>query len=321
MARQFVAFFLLVFSSLVIVFGGYNCSQQQLLPPTQEGSTPILVVDDDDENDWGRPENLRDRDNKNDTSNKGCKRRQYQQFVGKWGASVLVDLSERGLKDFRMGRESNYGVKCPRIFLDMERVEGSSSTIYEGVLRITFEDTAADGQRGIIPFLHVSGDSSQDNRFNTWQGDWRAGSQGDPNVNFVAIFESADDDKPGTPSLVSALILRISTVRRVEVGDGARQALKGAGSVWFKMFRQFRRKEDVCYREGGYAHLAPRTISLPNKRCWFVDRGPYSCLPKGIGTLNSFNLRGELTCYKKLLDFEYLDVHRAFNLKSDQQHP
>lgn len=320
MARQFVAFFLLVFSSLVIVFGGYNCSQQLL--PVQPDKTPIPVADDGGgDDDWGEPQHVPDRGEEDSSSKKGCKSRQYQDLVGKWGASVLVDLSERRLRDLRLGRESNYGVRCPRIFLDMEKVSGGAA--YGGTLRITFEDTTYGGQKSIFPMPYLSGDSPQDNRFNTWRGDWKQGSRDPPVVNFSAIFESDfyDPERPDIPPLVAAVILRISKVRRVEIADGSRQALKGAGSVWFRMFRQFRSKQDVCHRQGGYAYLAQRTIPLPNKRCWLLDRGPYSCLPKGIGTLGSFNLSGSLTCYNKLLDFEYLDIHRAFNLESDQNHP
>ena len=151
-----------------------------------------------------------------------------------------------------------------------------------------------------------SGDTVKDSRFNTWEGDWKA-----PDVNFAAIFETDN----------SAVILRINEVKRMGAVDG-KPTYKGYGEVWFKMFKlYYKQKGDNCYSQGGYIAHAPVKPPVPTKRCWFLDVGPYSCLPKGIRTIKSFNLRGDLTCYKKLGEFGYLDIHEAFNLDSDEDHP
>ena len=185
----------------------------------------------------------------------------------------------------------------------MEKIEDRS--IYEGSFSIAYEDTGYSGQREIVLYPYDSGNAVEENQFNAWEGDWKA-----PDVNFAAVFETDN----------SAAILRINKVKRDGTVDG-KPVYKGAGEVWFKMFKTFVSKEDRCYTQGGYIAHAPVKPLVPAKRCWFLDVGPYSCLPKGIWTIKDFSLRSELPCYKKLGEFGYLDIHEAFDLDSDEEHP
>ena len=192
-------------------------------------------------------------------------------------------MNYRNLRDFLQGQEPNYELGCPRIFLNMEKIEGTNP-VYEGSFSIAYEDTSYSGQRELVVYPYDSGNAIADNKFNTWEGSWRT-----PSVDFAAIFENS----------FSAVILRINKVEHLDIADGE-LAYKGYGEVWFKMFRIFKEKGDNCYSQGGYIAHAPVKPPVPTKRCWFLDVGPYSCLPKGIRTIKSFNLRGDLTCYKKL---------------------
>ena len=302
MARNFLIFFLILFSSSVIIFGGYNCAKK--VPVNTDGTIRHPIPGDDP---FTRPEGPGDdtdpEERLPDKETGKCHRKQYRELRKKYGASAFIDLNHRNLRDFLKGQEPNYELGCPRIFLNMEKIEGKS--FYEGSFSIAYEDTGYSGQREVVLYPYDSGNAVADNKFNTWKGNWRT-----PDVDFAAIFENS----------FSAIILRIKEVEMEDVADGE-LAYKGYGEVWFKMFRIFKKKGDDCYTKGGYIAHAPVKPPSPTKRCWLLDVGPYSCLPKGIRTIKSFNLRGDRTCYKKLGEFGYLDIHEAFNLDSDEEHP
>ena len=238
----------------------------------------------------------------NPEETKKCNTPQYQEMKEQYGASAFIDLDYRNLRDFLQGQEPNDELGCPRIFLNIDKIEGTNP-VYEGSISIAYEDTGYSGQREIVLYHYDSGNAVADNKFNTWRGNnWRT-----PNMDFAAIFENS----------FSAVILRINKVEHLDIAGG-KLAYKGYGEVWFKMFRTLKEKGGNCYTQGEYITHPPL---VPAKRCWFLDIGAYSCLPKGIKTISSFNLRGDLTCYKKLGEFGYLDIHEAFNLDSGEDHP
>ena len=141
-------------------------------------------------------------------------------------------------------------------------------------------------------------------------------SSGTVETNFI----SANGEKEKAPT--SAVILRINKVEKSTSADGEpTYTYKGHGEVWFKMFRFFWDMEDVCYTKGPYIANAPRIPPPPRKKCWFLDIGVYNCQPKGLRTIESFDLRGDLPCYKKLGEFRNLDIRKAFNLSPTENHP
>ena len=164
-------------------------------------------------------------------------------------------------------------------------------------------DDPQTGRFSTIEEPYTAGESVEENQFNNWQGNWGE----NPSADFAAIFESPN----------KAIILRVTDVKKVEVRDGE-QAYKGYGSVWFKVFRMFKRKGDICYNEGGYVSYAHVRPPVRPDRCWFLSKNPYGCRPQGYE--KEVNLRGPLTCYKKLADFGYLDIHEAFG-EDDGGHP
>ena len=241
-----------------------------------------------------------------------CNTADYQEVSEKYGgASAPIDLNYQNLKDYLMNQELyRHESICPRIFLSMKKLTDTpfGFSTYKGNLIVGHSGIVYKGQAKSIA-RHTSGDTLKDNQFNTWQGDWETPAA----VDFAAIFESLPH---------SAVILHINQVKKEYPDEEGNPVYKGYGEVWFKMFRQFvGNKQDVCYREGNYAHLAPRHIPLPTKRCWFLDIGPYSCLPKGIRTIESFDLRGDRPCYKKLGEFRDLDIRKAFHVDPEENHP
>lgn len=240
--------------------------------------------------------------------------------------SAVIDLNFANLNNFLMNQRlqrvaDGYGSICPRIFLSMKKLEANTS-VYKGSFILGHEGIFYEGmEKPLVGYY--SGDTAEDNQFNTWHGNWEA-----PDVNFAAIFESSgtvetkfisvNGEKEKAP--ISAVILRINRVEKSTSTDGE-PTYKGHGEVWFKMFRLFWNREDVCYTKGPYianAHIMPPP---PRKKCWFLDMGPYSCLPRGIRTMESFDLRGDLPCYKKLGEFKDLDIRKAFNLSPEEEHP
>ena len=278
---------------------------------------------------------------------KKCNRRPHwdQQEEG-YGASAFIDLNQENLKDFSMGQDLNYEMLCLRIFLDMKKLTDSSldSPVYKGNFVVAYDyiiptqkektieyrwhapyDTyfkiiAAEGIAGTVEYN--SGETAEDNQFNTWQGNWET-----PDVNFAAIFESSKPLGSHRVFLInppetfpdSAVILNINKVEKEDTVDGE-PAYKGHGEIWFKMFRLFHHKEDVCYTKGNYISNAYLLPPVPRRKCWFLDIGPYSCLPRGIRTIESFDLRSDLPCYKKLGEFEDLDIRKAFNLSPEENY-
>ena len=312
MARRFVIVFLLLFSSLVIIFGGYNCSQQIPLQHPPGGGNPFLGGGNTNGTGGSyypgsSPGSSGSLPQEPDGD---CDRPLHRDYKEKYGAPALLKFNQNNIVDYREGHDLNYAPGCPRLFLKMDKVEGTS--VYRGSLAIAYEGEAYTGEHAgklaNLLDIYQSGSSAKDNQFNTWQGSWGSA----PSADFAAIFETFKTHK-------GAMILRITDVKKLEVRDGV-QVYKGYGSLWFKMFRAYLKGNDPCYNSGGYLTQVHTTPTERYDRCWLTTRkNPFTCRPRGIGT--AVNLRESLNCYKKLADFGYLDIHEAFSLEYDQDHP
>ena len=227
----------------------------------------------------------------------------YRNFTEEYGTSAILDFDYKNIVDYREGHEPIYEMICPRLFLKMQKEKGTS--VYKGQLTVVYlGDDPQTGRLSTIVDIYNSGDSVEENQFNNWQGSWGE----NPSADFAAIFEHPN----------KAVILRITDVKKIEVRDGE-QAYKGYGSLWYKVFRTFKRKGDICYNEGNYVSHVHRRPPIRPDRCWFLSKNPYGCRPQGYE--KAVNLRGSLTCYRKLADFGYLDIHEAFFVEDDEGHP
>ena len=156
MPRKLQISVFMAFSFAVIAFGGYHCSlraqnpQGQSYGPGQAGSPGQGGRDygdgyddpydeyGDDYGDRRRGDDDRDSRRLPQEPEEGCNRRQYRNLSGDWGASAFVRFNSSALRSYRLDRKSNFGLKCPRLYLDMNPLGGGK---YEGSLTISYEDS------------------------------------------------------------------------------------------------------------------------------------------------------------------------------------
>lgn len=335
MPRKLQISVFMAFSFAVIAFGGYHCSlraqnpQGQGYGPGGENSSGqrgrnygddgrddgrYNDYDDDYGDDYGdgdrRRAGGRD-DSLPEEPEEGCNRRQYRNLSGDWGESAYVRFNRSAIRDYRFGRESNFGLKCTRLYLDMEPAARSGKAVYEGSLIISYEDSGTIKRQ-----TFKSGRGAEENKHNYWRGrSWRADRKDNVDQKFYAIFEGRD----------AAIILKIDEVVEADVRDGDTE-FRGYGELWFKMFRNIhcpggRCERDVCYRDGNYMRFATTGASKPGARCWLLDRGPFSCKPQGVNSRSEIRLDGSLPCYSKLGEFGNLKINKAFNVDRSDDHP
>lgn len=299
--RKIPSLLLFIFASAVIISGGYQCATRV----THEGTEIIPIVN------GGNNANLDDNDlniNDDDTDSRlpeepddGCDRDQYSDFVKIYGEMGVLKF-KTNLEDYRLGREKNFGIKCPRIYLSMNRVSSDRPVKYRGQLAISYE---ADGEIRLQKYK--SGSGASENRYNSWSsGSWRA-VRGKVDKEFQAIFENEH----------LAIILKMEDVRTVDLEDGV-VAYKGAGKIYYKMFRIWSgNTNDVCYSEGTYVSQARRRPPKRN-RCWLITTGPFSCRPNGVlnprESFSDIDLTEEsFNCYSHLGNFFNVNIEEAFN--------
>lgn len=301
---------LMLFALGVVIVGGYNCSSRQVRNTTpfnlsdKFGSKTGTIADSTANpnstiNSSKTNYDYETRDNVNlpteNTNN--CRREQYSDLEDKHGAAgPLLDVSNSRIREYRLGRDTNFGVKCARVYLNLSKID-EDEKYYEGELTISYE---ADGKVNANTFR--TGRKESENLHNYWTG----GSI--RSAEFYSIFE----DSKGS------VIFFIDEIREREIHDGETQRL-AEGEVWFKIFRGFSgNRNDVCYQEGLYVDQLRQVPPRPSAPCWLVPFGPYSCSPKGIsGSNGSSTAKFKLTdekypCYKKLGNFVDLDIDEAF---------
>ena len=314
MGRKLFISVSMLFSAGVIVFGGYNCANQYEVPrggPPGPGTPPGGPTPPPDDDDPLPPEPEDDRCNRSYW-------RERNRDLG--GASAYVRTNRSNFQNFNLGRPLNFSVNCTRMALNMTRMRGKN--VFHGNLYLMYEE--GDTPRGL---KYSSGRSEKENQNNRWSGSWSANRRGLTSAKFNAIFEHDKGDM--------AVILQIDRVEEVDIGDGE-VGLRGAGSVWFKMFRTAFRfpynKSDVCLRSEGYLRDSQNKPPRPNWRCWFIPYGPYNCRPDGVDTAfnprsrqlyseKSINISGDIPCYDEFGTFERLDINKAFNVRSGDDHP
>lgn len=306
---------LMLFSLVVIIFGGYNCSTKVTYETQGLPEQKIPLDNFNNRNNISNNINSSHNDNNDDNvhlpeepGDNYCNRGTYSRLSNKHGASAFVELKSSGIfEDYRLGERANFEVKCLRVFLDMSKV--SKQSYYSGEFTLSYEDN-----NSINISVYKSGSNSE-NKHNKWVGSsWSASSRGKISKDFYAIFEHKD----------RAAILNIDEVREDDVADGKTRLL-GSGEIWVKMFRSFSGdKSDKCYKKGPYLSLSRVSPPSSNARCWLTRGGPYSCSPLGVSAagqnITDFDLEDkDYDCYDKLGEFRRLDLREAFNVDDDQR--
>lgn len=312
---------LFLLSFVVLAIGGYQCATKTMPErttapiqnepggnggwgpnPGQGGKTPYS--DDEylyppgygQDSGWNRGENLPP-----DPGNR-CARAQYRNLSGKYGEMGIFKFDSSSIEDYLLGKKTNFGLNCGKIYLDMDRLSGTSQA-YKGTLTIAFEDG-----RNVRVIKYQSGWNKKENKYNRWTGtSWSPDSNDRVSKKFYAIFEDKD----------TAIILRLEDIRVDDLRDGQIGYL-GAGDIYYKMFRMWvGDTSDVCYSKGNYARYANHPANRDG-RCWLLGTGPYSCRPNGAlapgARVTDINIRGSLKCYSRLGSFYGLDIKEAFNV-------
>ncbi len=295
MFRKVQITFLMLFSFIIIMVGGYNCSQKiytDNVDNTEGFNRPI------EENPYGsgQPEE-EEVDEESLLPDKPldnyCNREQYEDLRKEFGSSAFARFNAGSLSDYRFGVRSNFDLNCKRMYLNMTKRRSR----FSGSLTISYEDG-----NGIRWRTYKTGVNESENRYNRWNRRDRSNS-GRLKSEFYAIFEN--------PS--GAIILALDDLRIRNIQDGGSEIV-GSGELWYKMFRAYAGRKDVCYRTGTYISKAKITGRRPSVRCWLLNQGPYSCKPQGVHS-GDFNLLHEnYDCYDKLGTFGNLNVREAFNV-------
>ena len=321
MERHIWTTIFLLFSFTTLLFGGYNCAQRTIYPDPNVGIDltthfpPVAPPVDPIATDSTTDNTDDDVDNRLPQEPQGgCSRSQYRELEKTYGASAFIHLDKNQLREFLLGRDANFALGCPRLFLNMQKY----GRRFEGSLAIVYEGQRAGGGREIKVEKHETGSSEADTQYNDWKGSWNKTRRRVVEARFSAIFSRIP---------IRAVVVHINKVEKHDIGDGEVSYL-GSGDIWFKSFRAYSgNRGDTCYRQGAFTSVASiQAVAPRNISCWNLSTGPFSCLPDGINTLAKVasrlkpNVRKlDLPCYRKFGEFGRLDISKAFNLSSDEK--
>ena len=316
MIRHFWTTFFLCFSFLIITAGGYKCARPAV--PYIPVTPPVILGGGLNEGDGNIDEEgsaSTDGDNNYAGSlppepSDRCNRRVQRDLQDRFGGGVaFIKLNRANLEDYLLGRAINFELQCPRIIVSLARSKRS----YKGRLHISYQSTGSSGTVVKVQ-SYDTGKSESDTQYNDWKGNWnRTDRHGVVKPRFIALFEDKN---------FGAVVLHINKVIAYEVVDGE-ISYRGYGDIWFKPFRTYTSRKDVCYSEGTYVSKARNKPPASSRRCWNNSIGPYSCLPDGINTMSQAEKKFkpdqrelDLECYQYLGEFGNLNIRDAFNLNS-----
>ena len=217
------------------------------------------------------------------------------------------DFKDGALTDFRLGHRLNYPVRDGKVYVELERE--SNENYYKGTVLVAYEKKLGDGEKSIATHKFHSG-YGRDARYNVWA---RFNGQNEE-PSFHGFFENGSQ----------AIIFIVGPPNNpLQYTDGREYgSFEGSGSIWHYSFKSFddRGNHNNCYEGGRYVNIR-NWPDPPNKKCWFISVGPFNCQAWNEGNnVNTFLALepDSRSCYKKLADFEKLNVTKAFNLEDEE---
>ena len=226
------------------------------------------------------------------------------------GVSGNIDFAGANtMQDYRTGIRANRPIERGRIYVDMNR-EGNHR-YYSGRIEVAFKVRRASGKDEVISQEFSSG-YGDDNRYNVW-------ARFNGKLGFHAFFSDA----------WKGMILVIDEVTNVTNERTAVDQINlknqlGSGSIWFKSFlSHHRNNHDDCYEGGNPIPMGyPGSPPAPSEKCWFISTGPYNCQAwsrnrPGASVYTFQALEPRNSCYKKLGDFDGLNISKAFDTDDD----
>ena len=285
--------------------GGEGFSPNQGTQYSSVGHTP-RDSDDDDDDPFHKSDSVEDNEKK-------------------WGISAPIgkagddEIDQDVLEDFLLGNKINTmdDIVDFRVYVKLRKTgshrfgDNITRNFYGGKITIGYFDW--DRNKPFKARLESGqGDNAQYNVWLTGTGG-RAGTK-----TFHGFFQDID----------GAVILVIDRETRFvrDAEDDTENTLYG-GSIWIMAFKEIfpvrETKGNSCAKRDGLHvrryNQQNRFDSLiqPNKKCWFIDRGPFDCRAwrhgNGVNTLKT--LEPDNACYTKLGDFSGLDILKAFGVR------
>lgn len=220
--------------------------------------------------------------------------------------------------DFRLGKSSN-SIDDLKVHVDLKKTK--KHNYWAGSVTITFSDHGDNNtNRSVTTFKSGKKD---DAKYNIWSKDFA-----DCELNL-----RTKKNKTGNEQCFHGFFQHKTSGSLILViddnslgSDGAESSSKSlvSGSVWVMQFRAtFKKGHNSCNTDEKFItdhNNSPGnidTLSLNgDKKCWFIPRGTFDCRTwrkgKGVNTLLALEPNG--SCYKKLGEFNGLNVLKAFNV-------
>ena len=214
------------------------------------------------------------------------------------------DFRDDALTDFRLGHPLNYPVGDGEVYVDLHREAGKN--YYGGTVVVAYEKKIDRRTSKVATHRFHSGYGS-DARYNVWS--YFGGST----PKFHGFFENGNQ----------AMILVVDELSQPlkNVDGKVVKTTAGSGSIWFRSFKGHddRGNHNNCYEGGRYVNKNTWP-EAPNKKCWFISIGPFNCQAwtsnHRVDTLRAVEPSSG-SCYKKLADFEHLNVTKAFSVEDE----
>ena len=259
--------------------------------------------DDDDDDDDDRDSKSSNRDDRDDGPTARETRKDLRDRYEAYGDIDDDDFIEGSLTDFRLGHRLNYPIEDGEVYVDLHRESGQK--YYTGTVVVAYEKKV-DKRKSKAAIHRFHSGYGSDAQYNVWS------YFGGKEAKFHGFFENG--------SQVIVLTIDEFTnpfLRNDKTSDDKDDTVyAGSGSIWFRSFKGHddRSNHRNCYEGGRYIQ------SNAPKKCWFVSVGPFDCRAWPTNyNLDTFRALepDSGSCYKKLADFEGLNLTEAFNLDDE----
>ena len=220
-------------------------------------------------------------------------------------SAPFTSTNNTTFEDFRLGEPINSmkDIEDLRVYVQLSK---TNKNHYAGEVTIAYWDYGRQKPFRRVRFSSGNGDNA---KYNVWF-----------RKNDKKYFHGFFQENYGSIILV---IDKVTPV--VKDPDNPQPDTLYSGSIWTMQFRTTFRGKNSCnnhdqryvFEHNKYlSGYGQETIPRPNRKCWFITKGPYDCRTwragKGVNTLKAVLPDGN--CYSKLGTFEGLDILKAFDI-------
>ena len=248
-----------------------------------------------------------------------------QENEKRWGTSAPIgkaesdDIDQDVFEDFRLGKKINTmdDIVDFRVYVKLKKTGSGRRdgavyrNYYGGVVTIGYYDY--DLNKPVR--VRLRSGTGNDAKYNLWL----TGTGSDARAKtFHGFFQERDR------AVIFVIDKETPLARNAE--SDAINTLYG-GSIWIMAFKTIfpARKNTSCSKRDGLyiwdynRDPTKENLIQPDKKCWFIDNGPFECRAwkhekSDIHTLRA--LEPDNACWTKLGDFSGLDVVKAFGVNN-----